>query len=331
MPQLECFDISSREGKLVATPNGTPLLNYHQEMMEAMIELYNATDKLNLWRESLPFFAWQGASGVTEYLLSARPLNANLIRCQKQFEAGEYDNLLVDSFLGSRKFGINEPSLKKLGFREEVKHRSALLPLVDCLNHKLDAEGFNTPLVKEQPVMRTFHMPDVETGELFVCYNLYDAVDTTLSYGFMDGACTWLSSVPVTLSISGQRLDVQGLPMRLFGPLPVAMEDIRAYMPALNRKGERQATVTKLMLCVENPYSLRRVLTYLVYQLGIAHTELVARQQVAELERQLIEKNLQWWNGLGSLTQPLPDNHAAKQLCQHSLGILNAYQEAVGM
>lgn len=331
MPQLECFEISSREGKLVATPNGTPLLDYHQEMMEAMIELYNATDKLNFWRESLPFFAWQGASGVTEYLLSARPLNANLTRCQKQFEAGEYDNLLVDSFLGSRKFGINEQSLKKLGFQEEVKHRSALLPLVDCLNHKLDAEGFNTPLVKDQPVMRTFHVPDVKTGELFVCYNLYDAVDTTLSYGFMDCACTWLSSVPVTLSISGQRIDVQGLPTRLFGPLPATMEDIRAYMPALNCKSERQAEVTKLMFCLKNPYSLRRVLTYLVYQLGIAHTELVARQQVAELERQLIEKNLQWWNGLESLTQALPDGHAAKQLCRHSLEIITKYQNEVGL
>lgn len=329
MPQLECFDISSREGKLVAIPNGTPLLNHQQEMMEAMMALYNATDKLRLWGESLPFVAWDAPKAL-EYLLSARPSNNNLSRYNELFKAGEQDQLLVDSFLGSRKFGINEHSLKALGVKDHMTHRHALLPLMDCLNHHLNAEGFNTPLVSGQPTMRTFHVPDAKTGELFVRYNLYDAVDTTLGYGFMDGACTWLSSVPLTLNINGQRLNVQGLSMQLRGPLPAALEDIRAYIPALHRKGEREATVTKLMLCMENPYSLRRVLTYLVYQLGIAHTELVARQQVAELERQLIEKNLQWWSGLESLTQPLPDNHAAKQLCQHSLGIIKAYQQAVG-
>ena len=330
MPQLECFDITSREGKLVATSNGTPPLPHQQEMMEAMVELYNATDKLRLWGESLPFAAWE-APKTLEYLLSARPLNNNLTHYHELFKSGTRDQLLVDSFLGSRKFSVNEHSLKALGVKNHLTHRYALMPLVDCLNHHLNAEGYNTPLVGGQPTMRTFHVPDAKTGELFVRYNLYDAVDTTLSYGFMDGACTWLSSVPLTLNINGQRLNVQGLPMQLRGPLPTALEDIRAYMPALHRKGEREATVTKLMLCMETPYSLRRVLTYLVYQLGIAHTELVARQQVAELERQLIEKNLQWWNGLEDLTQALPDDHAAKQLCQHSLGIIKAYQQAVGL
>lgn len=168
-------------------------------------------------------------------------------------------------------------------------HRNALLPFVDSLNHRLSAEGFYTPLVGGKPAMRTFHRPDGEFGELFVRYNLYDAVDTTLSYGFMDAACTWLSSVPVTLSVSGQTLKVQGLPMMLRGPLPATFEDIRAYMPALHRQGERQASVTKLMLCTQNPYSLRRVLTYLVYELGIAHTDFVARQ-LAEHSLGLIDQ-----------------------------------------
>lgn len=327
MPQLECFDVSSRGGKLAATPNGTPLLPHQQEMMEAMLELYNATDKLNLWRESLPFLAWQQTPQVLEYLLAARPLNANLTRCHEQFKTGEQDKLLVDSFLGSRKFGLNEHILRALGLKGDHTHRNALMPVVDCLNHRLSAEGFNMPLVDGIPSMRTFHVPDSETGELFVRYNLYDAVDTTLSYGFMDTASTWLSSVPVTLSVSGQTLKVQGLPMHLRGPLPSTFEDIRTYMPALNRRSNNHATVTKLMLCTENPYSLRRVLTYLVYELGIAHTDFVARQQVAELERQLIEQNRQWWQGLSELTAELAGEHPARQLTEHSLKILRRVEE----
>lgn len=322
MPQLECFDIVAQGGKLAATPNGTPLLPHQEGMMEAMLGLYNATDKLNLWRQSLPFLAWQDTPRVLEYLLAARPLNANLTRCHDQFKAGEHDKLLVDSFLNSRKFGVTEHHLKALGVTGSDTHRNALMPLVDCLNHRLSAEGYNTPLVGGKPAMRTFHEPDAETGELFVRYNLYDAVDTTLSYGFMDAACTWLSSVPVTLSVSGQTLKVQGLPMMLRGPLPATFEDIREYMPALHRQGERQASVTKLMLCTQNPYSLRRVLTYLVYELGIAHTDFVARQQVAALECQLIEQNRQWWQGLSELTAALSEDHPARQLAGHSLGLI---------
>lgn len=114
MPQLECFDIVAQGGKLAATPNGAPLLPHQQEMMEAMLGLYNATNKLNLWRDSLPFLAWQDTR-VLEYLLAARPLNANLTRCHDELKAGEQDKLLVDSFLNSRKYSLNEYHLKTIG------------------------------------------------------------------------------------------------------------------------------------------------------------------------------------------------------------------------
>ncbi|WP_111414094.1 sulfotransferase [Billgrantia lactosivorans] len=330
MPQLDCFDIRIQNGILTAAPNGTPLLPFQHEMMEALLELYNSTHKLELWRRSLPFLAWQEAPGVLDYLLGARPRNSNLTRYHEQFKAGRHDQLLVDSFIGSRMFGVTEQHLKALGIKGDTALRHVLLPLVDCLNHRLDAESFYTPLVGGQPAMRVFGVPDKDSGELFVRYNLYDAVDTTLSYGFMDTDSPWLASVPVTLSVSGQTLQVQGLPMQWRGPLPAAFEDIRDYMPGLQRQGERQASVTKLMLCSESPYSLRRVLTYLVYELGIAHTDLVARQQVAELERQLLDKNREWWGRFELLTEALEPEHPARQLYRHSLDITNRVAAALG-
>lgn len=330
MPQLDCFDIESQNGLLTAVPNGTPLLPHQHEMMEALLELYNVTHKLELWRESLPFLAWQDAPGVLDYLLGARPGNSNLTRYHEQFKAGGHDQLLVDSFIGSRKFGVTEQYLKALGMKGGAAIRHVLLPLVDCLNHRLDAESFYTPLLHGKPAMRTFNVPDKDSGELFVRYNLYDAVDTTLSYGFMDAASPWLASVPMALNVSGQTLQVQGLPMPLRGPLPAAFEDIRDYMPGLQHQGVRQASVTKLMLCSENPYSLRRVLTYLVYELGIAHTDLVARQQVAELERQLLDKNREWWGRFELLTAALAPEHPAQQLCRHSLAITERVSAALG-
>ena len=324
MPQLECFEVEAQNGRLVAEPNGKVLLPHQHEIMEAMLELYNATHKLEMWRKSLPFLAWEDAPGVLDYLLGARMLNNNMKRYHGQLKAGNQDTLLTDSFLGSRKFGVKEQYLKALGMTKSGGFCHVLLPVVDCLNHRLSAEGYYTPLVGSKPTMRTFHVPDAETGELFVRYNLLDAVDATLSYGFMDNASTWLNSVPVTLNISGFTLQVQGRSMQLRGgPLPAAFEDIRAYMPELHRKGDHLAAVSKLMLCNDNPYSLRRVLSYIVYELGIAHTDIVARQQVAELEGQLLAKNKEWWERFKVLTEPLSEDHMAKQLCRHSLRLVD--------
>lgn len=330
MPQLEGFDIEAKKGRLVATPNGMKLLPRQQEMLEAMLELFNVTDKLNLWQASLPFLAWQQTPKVLDYLLSARPHDSKLRRFRKQQRAGEHSKLLVDSFIGSRQFGLRPHHLDAMGVKDNPRQRNVLLPLVDCLNHSLEAEGFYTPMAGGNPVMRTYHRPDAHTGELLVRYNYNDAVTTTLNYGFVDAASHWLASVPVTLSVSGQTLAVQGVAMQFSGTLPAALADIRPYIPGTQRKNSSHATVTKLMLCTQNPHSLRRVLTYLVHQLGLAHTDFVARQQVAELERQLIEQNRQWWQGFAALTAELPADHPARQLCHHSLGLIEQVAEALG-
>jgi hypothetical protein len=60
MPQVECFDIRLQDDGFHCQPNGKPLLAHQQAMMEAIIALYNAADKVALWRASLPFLAWQG-------------------------------------------------------------------------------------------------------------------------------------------------------------------------------------------------------------------------------------------------------------------------------
>lgn len=327
MPLLNDFDITLNSDKLIVNPNGTSLLPHHHEIIEAMVEIYNVTDKIKHWRESFPFLAWKD-KGLLKYLLESRPENKRLHR-YVEFSNEENKEIIVDSFLGSRKFGVNSQYLKAIGGKSGTDGKFALLPLVDCLNHHLSAEGFNTPMVGKQPAMRTYHTPDSETGELFVRYNLYDAVDTTLIYGFIDEASHWLGSVPTTLNVCGRSIIIKSMNTLHQGVLPTEYDDIRSYMPGLQRDSERDASVTKLMFCIHNPQSLRRVLRYLVYTLGIAYTELVARQQVAELEKQLIEKNLQWWHEFARLTDALPNEHPAKQLCEHSLSIIRKYQEAV--
>ncbi|MFC0267291.1 hypothetical protein [Kushneria aurantia] len=66
---------------------------------------------------------------------------------------------------------------------------------------------------------------------------------------------------------------------------------------------------------------------WLAYHTGMAHTELVAGQVAAELEKQLIEANLKWWRELQRLVQPLPADHDAVRLCQQGLFIVDGYRE----
>ena len=65
----------------------------------------------------------------------------------------------------------------------------------------------------------------------------------------------------------------------------------------------------------------------MVYHLGLAHTELVAENQVRSLEKQVIEYNFRWWKSFALEIDHLPPHHAAQQLCQHSLGLISALAE----
>lgn len=321
MPQLQCFDITLQDNTFHCQPNGKPLLSNHHEMMEAMIELYNVTDKAALWRDSLPFLKWQGEPALQK-LIALRTHDRRSLHYQKLAAAGDHETLLVHSFLGSRHFSLRKQHLQALDMRGVQEARTVLLPVIDCLNHHLDADGYTTPTDGGEPVMRTFHQPSTGSGELLVRYNHYDAVDTLLGYGFIDAASHWIASVPITLEVGNHQIEVKSNKAISESTLPFDMADLREYVPIVAPQSHTLTRITKLMLCAHKPFSLRRVLTYLVYQLGLAHTSLVAQQQVAALEQQVIEQNRAWWQAFAVETAHLPESHPAQQLSQHSLGLI---------
>jgi 2-polyprenyl-3-methyl-5-hydroxy-6-metoxy-1,4-benzoquinol methylase len=326
MPHLECFTISLKDNKFSCQTNGTSLLPNHHEMMETMIELYNVTGKAALWAKSLPFLAWKGEPAL-QLLLSLRGHDQRFENFQNLAIASDYENLIVKSFFGSRQFGMREQHLQALGMLEVKEKRNVLLPVIDCLNHSLDAEGFTTPTDNGELVMRTFHQPLNHSGELLVRYNYYDAVDTLLGYGFVDVSSHWLASVPMKLFVNSHVVEVKSNKVVSEVRLPHDIADLRSYMPMISSQNENLTRVTKLMLCVRQPFSLRRILTYMVYHLGLAHTELVAENQVRSLEKQVIEYNFRWWKSFALEIDHLPPHHAAQQLCQHSLGLISALAE----
>ncbi|MDR5887794.1 class I SAM-dependent methyltransferase [Vreelandella janggokensis] len=321
MPHLECFDVTIKGNAFHCQPNGKPLLSHHHEMMESMIELYNVTDKVALWRDSLPFLAWQGEPAL-QRLITLRSHDQRFPRYQRLAAEGDNETLLVESFIGSRKFRLRKQHLQTLDVRGIQGKRNVLLPVIDCLNHHLDTDGFTTLTDGGEPVMRTFHQPAKDNGELLVRYNYYDAVDTLLTYGFMDAASYWIASAPMTLEVGNHQIDVKTNKVLNENALPFDIVDLRHYVPIVAPQNQNLTRITKLMLCTQKPFSLRRVLTYLVYQLGLAHTELVAQQQVAVLERQVIEQNHAWWQAFAKDVAHLPETHPAQQLCRHSLSLI---------
>ncbi|WP_053856974.1 MULTISPECIES: class I SAM-dependent methyltransferase [Halomonadaceae] len=322
MPQVQCFDITLQGNNFLCQPNGKPLLSHHHEMMEAMIELYNVTGKPTLWRDSLPFFTWQGEPALQK-LIALRSHDKRFAHYQNLATAGDDETLLVDSFIGSRQFGLRKQHLQALDMRGVQGSRTVLFPVIDCLNHHLDADGFTTPADGGEPIMRTFHQPsDKNNGELLVRYNHYDAVDTLLGYGFVDVTSHWITSVPMTLVVGNHHIEVKSNKAISESSLPFDLADLREYIPIVAPQSHTLTRITKLMLCAHKPFSLRRVLTYLVYQLGLAHTSLVAQQQVAALEQQVIEQNRAWWQAFATDVAHLPASHPAQQLGQHSLGLI---------
>lgn len=322
MPQVQCFNITLQGNTFHCQPNGKPLLSHHHEMMEAMIELYNVTGKATLWRDSLPFLTWQGEPALQK-LISLRSHDKRFAHYQNLATAEDDETLLVDSFIGSRHFGLRKQHLQALDMRGVQGPRTLLLPVIDCLNHHLDADGYTSPTDGGEPVIRTFHQPsEKNNGELFVRYNHYDAVDTLLGYGFVDATSHWITSVPMTLVVGNHHIEVKSNKAVSESALPFDMADLREYVPIVAPQNHTLTRITKLMLCTRKPDSLRRVLTYLVYQLGMAHTALVAQQHVALLVQQVIEQNRNWWKAFATEVAHLPVSHPAQQLSQHSLSLI---------
>lgn len=330
MPLIEDFAVAFREDSFVCSPVNEDVANAHRDVMSLMFDVYNETKKAVWWSSFCPFIALQPWADVRSYLVDAKRHVPKVLKLQNLILANDFSTLMVESFLGARLFNLDAMYLNGSDGTESGQRYPVLLPLIDYFNHSLQAEGFTPHLLPSPPSMRVFGVPD-ETGEIFVRYNLYDPLDTLLFYGFVDVNAPWLASVPLALKLpDGRSLKVLNAGGTAKKNLSQPVHDLRMYLPMVQHPDAEEILISKLLVPgPAAPRALQRVLAYLLQSLGPGLKRADLLQWVGRLEKELLERNLQWWEELDRLRRDVPEElpigRSLKDLCSFSQKHLRSY------
>ena len=322
MPALSDFVLTLTGNDLKATPRSDEVSATHVRLMDLMLEAYNALDKVTQWKAESPWFLLADAPDILDHLTTGRP-GGRLGKLRNLASTPDkHGQLLIDTFIGSRKFNLNEKAAKTIG---RDTGTTVLMPLIDYFNHDMRAEGFRIDTKRTPTTMNILSGPAPETQELFVRYNVFDTLDTWLYYGFIDSQVGYLASVPCVLEAGGRKIHVIASGGGKVPKLAPEIKDLRTFMPSVQKRQDGAYQVTKMIIPGPRaPRALRRVLRICLNSIGIPAA--AAPAMVLALEEQLMDHNRAWWTRLAELGAGVPTGHALHSLYGTALAHLDRYE-----
>jgi len=252
-------------------------------MAEEMLAIYNLCEKIRIHREMSPGRLFFEAPQTFEALVLPTQFNI-----RKKLPAK--DPILHD-FLHTRVFGAKAVS--------GDEKQSVLMPIIDFLNHRRMAGGFK---LDDARLSVNRFSPLADTDECFVSYSRMDAQIAYAIYGFVDENSDTVISMPVSIDLPGiGTIDVgrrQG--QKSQGKVPPPLKNIAWLVPEMGISRENlHAQLAFLIIPPKGfPRAMRRILGFAISALAkdMPPHELVP--SVLESERQIIEANLNYYEGL---------------------------------
>ena len=301
-----------------------------------MIDIFNQTRKISWHRKTCPWFAFSKYPKLLDKLFEGRANALKIAKYYDQYKSGDYDQLLIDSFLGSRTLNFKSSGSKPA--------KPRLMPFIDYINHHRQCPGYITRKKedlsgKELVIVNSKPIPG--SDECFVTYNTgYDALDTFLVYGFTDLSAPYMRSIPVKIILSnGKIINVHSKITRGYkGKLPEALKNLRFYIPNPIKSDQEYGISSLIIPGEKSPRALRRVLRYVISSLLSEAGPEALRSDVLSVERTILEKNIEYYTELhsildsaevGMLTPQAVDN--LNILITEQLHKLNGYKERMSL
>ncbi len=266
-------------------------------MMEALLELYNLTDKLAVHRRTSPWSLAASQPELLRHLLAGRRLPfANLIA------SGNRDELDLQSFFHSRVLGYTEAP--------EAPEFSVLMPVLDAMNHHWEGAGYALDDRDERGLALTMtrSRPLPGTGnECFARYGVNDCFDCWMSYGFVDDTPPYVRSLAMEIDLPGlgtiHVADVRAT--RAKEDLPPPVQDLSFHIPKLLARRRNQINTASVFVPgPQAPRALRRTLGFLIAELNPGRP--LTRDLVLHAERQIIATNQAYYQALIAFLRSMP-------------------------
>jgi len=243
-------------------------------MLDTLIAIYNYGKKIRHHRGEMPWLAFAETPELLDTLYQARADGPRPNKFYKLAKEGNLEQLALESFIDSRTLHhlfSNQPP------------QSVLMPFIDCFNHHVASPSFGSD---GDAVLVNLSRPVTGSTECFVRYNMLDAMDTYLNYGFVDASAPFLRSVPVHIDLSDigtiHILGRASQPGKQ--PPPPALKDLRALLPSFAQHSDNELTASHLFIPgYSAPKSMHRILGTAIQHLAphIAPEDLRTRTNLA--------------------------------------------------
>lgn len=259
-------------------------------MFEAMLELYNLTGKIASHRATSPWLALGSDPELLKYLARGRPAMQAKGKKNPDGSPETVEDMTVRTFIHTRYLNYKGPN-------------PVLMPFIDFANHHTLAagylgtagrgEGAGLALLNSKPV--------AGSEECFVQYQLFDALDMYLIYGYVERTTPFVRSIPMKINLHGLGvIDVQALQTgRAKGKLPAKAADLRPYLPKALELKDGNLKISHLI--IPDPQAgqaLQRVLSSFIKKLGPDLDLKAIGNYVREAEYMVLRRNKTYYQTL---------------------------------
>ncbi|MBT1064905.1 hypothetical protein KJY73_15030 [Bowmanella sp. Y26] len=279
-----------------------PLNEAAKPILQDLVELYNACNKLASWRKSYPLFSLTGIRPVFDKLLQARCDAEYYQACYADSADAIDEQVLISSFFNSRILQLDSGLIQDLGGKPRHSTELVFIPMIELINHKMGAPGFL--LDRSRLCIQTKYESGAEGDELFVQYNLDDPVVTLLRYGFFDASVSWIYTVPLVLNTTTGLTLVVHNQVKQAGSnvVPEHLRDIPEHYPAILVREGSDVYLSKLVIPGKSQINaLPRVIAEVLKSVDVEHnfqnTDIL-NAEVEHLMSQLLDANQQYWQDL---------------------------------
>lgn len=277
-------------------PDEKGITKLQVELGEIQVEIFNLTGRPAFHRNECVWIRYRDNSELLEMLLKARTMvdsQKKRLKYTKRKEGCEDDGtFLCDTFWQSRVLGHRDGP--------DDSPRQKVMPFVDYLDHHHQGSPFITPQKKgqENTLRIQNQRPFMGNTTLFACYGMYDALDTFITYGFIDTETPFVRAVPMDIPLDDKTyLKINSLTAaKAKTALNKHLKDVQKYSPIVNRDNEGNLLVSHLQINVLHaPNAMRRILRALI------HTALnnAAPQYVVDLtykvEKQIVDNTIDFY------------------------------------
>lgn len=309
MPLLCDFQFHLKPNlQLAVTIKNGALNSIAHQIMNHMVELYNKLNKLRAWNECFPFLTLKKSPAIFNILYSFRPQGQKLALYKDLYDKKVFDELLIMSFIGSREFTYKKDALASAGIETPNESEKGLLTIIDFLNHKMGDSSYN--INRQTGCMEICAKNVDESGEVFVQYGFMDALQTYLTYGFVDVNSPILFSGKIQFKLkSGLNFVILGMSggLQRTIPLPAKQSHLNKYLPpGIKRQGEH-IVVNELVIPSGKQLSyLTESLSIIIKQCDVGNVykdPKVLASEVQHIEQQIIASNTQFWQQFSVLVE----------------------------